>query len=73
MALGIDKQIADDTRYFYRSFMSKKKHLPKTGRCFLMIINNIGLHGFIQAYRRRQSILIVKLKCLRFFLKATYG
>jgi hypothetical protein len=25
-----------------------------------MIIDNIGLHGFIQAHRRRQSILIVK-------------
>lgn len=31
----------------------EQKSINQTGRCFLMIIDNIGLHGFIQAYRHR--------------------
>ncbi|AFP30979.1 hypothetical protein MRBBS_2042 [Marinobacter sp. BSs20148] len=38
-----------------------KKRINQTGRCFLMIIDDVGLHGFIQAFPRRQSILIKKL------------
>ena len=33
-----------------------------------MIIDNIGLHGFIQACRRRQLILIVNQENLDYFL-----
>jgi hypothetical protein len=29
-----------------------KISINQTGRCFLMIIDNVGLHGVIQAYRR---------------------
>jgi RNA-directed DNA polymerase len=31
----------------------EQKSINQTGRCFLMIIDNVGLHGFIQAYCRR--------------------
>ena len=31
----------------------EQKNIYLIGKCFLMIIDNIGLHGFIQAYRRR--------------------
>jgi len=37
----------------------EQKNIYQTGRCLLMIIDNIGLHGFIQACRRRQLTLIV--------------
>ena len=37
-----------------------KKNAYRIGKRFLMIIDNIGLHGFIQAYRLRYLVLIVK-------------
>ena len=46
--------------------MSKKKAY-RIGKRFLMIIDDIGLHGFIQAYLRRYLIWIVKNLTQDFF------
>ena len=39
-------------QFVKRSFTNKKSIYP-IGRCFLMIIDDVGLHGFMQAFRRR--------------------
>ena len=39
--------------YDILSIHGDQKSINLIGRCFLMIIDNIGLHGFIQAYRWR--------------------
>lgn len=51
---------------------ANKKSTYLTGKCFLMIIDNIGLHGFTQACSRRVQIDF-ETKLLSLFLKATEG